>query len=305
MPRFEIPRRLRAFVRAREIGIIALAAAVGAIAGLVVAAMSFAVSLLHTTFFGIPLNQHLSAILSLAPIFALVPLVGGLVFGLVLVLVRRWRPDGEVDPIEANALHGGVMSLGGSLIVALQTIWSSGVGASVGLEAGYTQLASGAASWIGRLFQLRRKDQRIIIGCGAAAAIAGAFGAPLSGAFYGLELIIGSYTIVALAPVGVSALSGYLVSQALTPAALGIVTRMVGIVGGRDHDFCQYPGCEFGILRNSADARCRAMGSNVVTASCSPIFSSSNRGPYCRTVGHCHSASPVIRPWRTATDCVG
>jgi CIC family chloride channel protein len=252
-----MPRRLRAFVRAREIGIIALAAAVGAIAGLVVAAMSFAVSLLHTTFFGIPLNQHLSAVLSLAPIFALVPLVGGLVFGLVLVLVRQWRPDGEVDPIEANALRGGVMSLRGSLIVALQSIWSSGVGASVGLEAGYTQLASGVASWIGRLFQLRRKDQRIIIGCGAAAAIAGAFGAPLSGAFYGLELIIGSYAIVALAPVGVSALSGYLVSQALTPAALGIVTRMVGIVGGRDLIFASILGvisafCGIALMRGVA-----------------------------------------------------
>ncbi len=109
-------------------------------------------------------------------------------------MIRRWRPDREIDPIEANALHGGRMSLLGSMIVAAQTIWSSGVGASVGLEAGYTQAASGIASRIGNAFRLRRGDLRILVGCGAAAGIAGAFGAPLAGAFYGFELIIGSYS---------------------------------------------------------------------------------------------------------------
>ena len=98
------------------------------------------------------------------------------------------------------------MSIRGSLIVAAQTVWSSGVGASVGLEAGYTQLASGIASGIGRAFRLRRSDMRILVGCGAAAAIAGAFGAPLGGAFYGFELIIGSYSVASLAPVGMAGL---------------------------------------------------------------------------------------------------
>ena len=33
-----------------------------------------------------------------------------------------------------------------------------------------------------------------MVGCGAAAAISGAFGAPLAGAFYAFELVIGGYT---------------------------------------------------------------------------------------------------------------
>src|SRR4029077_10845602 len=98
-----------------------------------------------------------------------------------------------------------------------------GVGASVGLEAGYTQLGGGIASRIGMAFRLRRADLRILVGCGAAGGIAGAFGAPLAGACYGFELIIGGYTPNSLAPVAVSALIGYLVAQALAPAELGVV----------------------------------------------------------------------------------
>jgi CIC family chloride channel protein len=122
----------------------------------------------------------------------------------------------------------------GSIIVAAQTVWSSGVGASVGLEAGYTQLASGIASRIGNAFRLRRGDLRILVGCGAAAGIAGAFGAPLAGAFYGFELIIGSYSPSGLAPVGIAALIGFLVARSLAPAELGIVAPEKTIIAVHD-----------------------------------------------------------------------
>src|SRR6202043_1094181 len=163
-------------------------------------------------------GERLSGRLSLDPWLAvLIPVAGGIIFGIASEVIARWRPEREVDPIEANALHGGRMSVIGSLIVAAQTMWSSGVGASVGLEAGYTQLASGLASRLGAAFRLRRGDLRILVGCGAAAGIAGAFGAPLAGAFYGFELIIGSYAPSGLAPVGISALIGFLVAGAFSP----------------------------------------------------------------------------------------
>ena len=210
----EAPRRLRAFVRAHETSLVVLAAMIGTIGGLVVLAMSVAVAALHALLFNISITERLSSQPSIETLRAvLVPSLGGLLLGVAFLLLLRWRPAREIDPIEANALHGGRMSFRGSVIVALQTIWSSGVGASVGLEAGYTQLASGLAASLGRGFHLRRADQRIMVGCGAAAAISGAFGAPLAGAFYAFELVIGGYTPASLTPVGVAAVAGYFVTH--------------------------------------------------------------------------------------------
>src|SRR6185369_13859865 len=232
---FEAPRRLRAFVRAHETSLIILAAIVGIIGGLAVAVMSMAVELLHVLLFNLEMGDRLSSQFRIEPLRALlVPSLGGLLLGLTFLLLQRWRPAREIDPIEANALHGGRMSFRGSVIVALQTIWSSGVGASVGLEAGYTQLASGLAASLGRGFHLRRADQRIMVGCGAAAAIAGAFGAPLAGAFYAFELVIGGYTPASLAPVGVAAVAGYFVTHGFGELSLGISVGPVGDVVGRD-----------------------------------------------------------------------
>jgi len=235
LPAFEVPRSLRARVRARESSLILLGGTIGALAGLVVAAMNFAVKGLHWLLFGVSPSERLSALTTLDPHMAVaVPLLGGLIFGLALLVLAHWRPGREVDPIEANALHGGRMSFLGSLSVALQTIWSSGVGAAVGLEAGYTQLASGIASRIGSAFHLRRRDLRILVGCGAAGAIAGAFGAPLAGAFYAFELVIATYSVSSLAPVGLAALVGYVVTNLFDPAPLGIGTLYVSGVTGRD-----------------------------------------------------------------------
>jgi chloride channel protein, CIC family len=262
-PHLEIPHRLRALVRARESSLVALAAAVGAIAGLVVAGMGLGVDAMHHLFFGLALGERLSASIKLDPWVAFcVPVLGGLLFGVAAELIARWRPAREIDPIEANALHGGRMSLIGSIIVAAQTVWSSGVGASVGLEAGYTQLASGIASRIGNAFRLRRGDLRILVGCGAAAGIAGAFGAPLAGAFYGFELIIGSYSPTSLAPVGIAAVVGYLVAKTLEPADFGLVSSQAANVAVHDLVVAAVLGllaALFGIILMRGVALCEAL----------------------------------------------
>jgi chloride channel protein, CIC family len=259
----EAPQRLRAFVRAHETSLVILAILIGIIGGVVVVAMSVAVAALHAVLFDISIRERLSSQIAIYPWRAvLVPAVGGLLLGLAFLVLARFRPAREIDPIEANALHGGRMSFRGSVIVALQTVWSSGVGASVGLEAGYTQLASGLAASLGRAFHLRRADQRIMVGCGAAAAIAGAFGAPLAGAFYAFELVIGGYTPASLTPVGVAAVAGYFVTHGFGALSLGIRVGTVGDVLGRDLAIAALLGLLsglFGIAIMRGVAACEAL----------------------------------------------
>ena len=105
----------------------------------------------------------------------------------------------------------------------------------MGLEAGYTQLAAGLASKLGLKLQLRRADLRVLLGCGAAGAIAAAFNAPLTGAFYAFELIIGTYTIVSLTPVVVSALLSTLVARLLAGNDFTIDVGRFGTVVPADY----------------------------------------------------------------------
>jgi CIC family chloride channel protein len=209
-------RRTAARLRDSELFLLALALGAGVAAGLGVVAIDLLRDLVRLLAFALPPGKHLSNATNLAPMRVLLALVvGGLLVGLTLLVLRRWRPREVVDAIEANALFGGRMSLSDSLGLVGASILSSGFGASVGLEAAYTQLGAALGSRLGRSVELRRDDVRTLVGCGAAGAIAAAFNAPLTGAFYAFELIVGTYTLQSLAPVGVAALTGDLVVRGL------------------------------------------------------------------------------------------
>lgn len=207
---------LRRDLRSNELAQIALCAIWGGIVGAIVAAMRDGVDVLHRINFNISGDHLLSSGLGVDRFCTLfVPALGGLLMGGLALLGRRYRPGEIVDPVEANALYGGRMSLWDSVRLAFVTIVSNASGASLGMEAGYTQLGSGLFSTIGAYFRLRRVDQRVFVTAGAAAAIAAAFNAPLAGSFYGYELILGSYTPAALAPVAIAAVCGALVQHGL------------------------------------------------------------------------------------------
>ncbi len=211
------PTRLRLLLRRTEIGMVMAGAFIGVTSGLVVTGMSLASSEMHQLIFGIDDDARLSSsYIDNKLVLMLAPVAGGIILGILLYILSKTRKRLMVDPIEANALHGGRLSLTDSILVVVQNLLSNGFGASVGLEAGYTQLAAGIASKFGIKLQLRRADLRILVGCGAAGAIASAFSAPLTGAFYAFELIIGTYTITALTPVVVAALVSTLVSNLLS-----------------------------------------------------------------------------------------
>jgi len=223
---------LRALLRSNEFYLIPLALVVGVVAGAIVTLMSEIAQIAHVLIFGIPIDVRLSANATVNPIVALVaPALGGLSLGIMEWSRRRLKISSAVDPIEANALRGGRLSARDSVVVSGQTMISNGCGASVGLEAGYTQIGAGAASLIGQFLNLRRNDLRLIVGCGAAAAIAAAFGAPITGAFYACELIVGVYAVASAAPILAASLAGALTAQYLGGAPYSLEVSHVGSVG--------------------------------------------------------------------------
>ncbi|MDY4339566.1 chloride channel protein [Xanthomonas sp. LF07-6] len=203
---------LRRRLRASDVWFIALALLVGVIAGLLTLLQSSLAHGAQALLYGLEADERLSAMSELSVHQLLVLPLGGLLVGL-LGMAARARKRQLVDAVEANALYGGRMSMRDNLIVSVQTLFSNGVGASVGLEAAYTQMGAGSGSHLGRVLRLRRADIRTLVGAGAGAAIAAAFGAPLAGAFYAFEIVIGAYSPSALAPVAVASLGAVFVSQ--------------------------------------------------------------------------------------------
>ena len=216
----------RRIFRSSEAALIVLAVGVGIVAGLLMIVQHGLAHGIQSAIYGLS-----GASLSAAPSIDTIRLFALPIFGLLLgfgtkAALKRWRTP--VDVVEANALHGGAIPLRDTLIVCTQTILSNGAGASVGLEAAYAQAGGGLSSVFGRLLRVRRADARILVGAGAGAAIGAAFNAPLTGAFYAFEIVIGAYTPAAIAPVAAACLSA-----ALLVRLAGIEAYVVALPGAR------------------------------------------------------------------------
>jgi CIC family chloride channel protein len=220
--------RMQGRLRSNEPTQILMCAATGALIGALVSGLHRLVDLGHELAFNLTGGRSLSTGIGIDMERVLyVPVAGGLLLGLSAVVMRYFRAREIVDPIEANALHGGRMSLRESSRLVFDTFISNVSGVAVGMEAGYSQLGASVLSKVGQYFKLRRPDQRIFVAAGAAAAIAAAFNAPVAGAFYGYELILGSYAVPALAPVAAAAMAGTLMDRALVhPDSLFVVQEI-------------------------------------------------------------------------------
>jgi CIC family chloride channel protein len=212
--------------RSSEAALVGLAVVLGIAAGLLTFVLNRGAHGLQSLIYGLS-GTSLSAAASVPRLSLLALPIGGLVLGLVSrAAARRWRTP--VDVVEANALHGGVVPLRDTLLVCAQTLLSNGVGASVGLEAAYAQAGGGFASVVGQALKLRRTDMRVLLGAGAGAALGAAFSAPLTGAFYAFEIVIGAYTPAAIAPVAAAALSAV-----LTGRLLGLEPYLIALPGAK------------------------------------------------------------------------
>lgn len=270
---------IRRRFRSGGTGFISLALLVGIAAGLTTWLQAALAHGLQEWLYGLADDSRLSASMKIGfPALLALP-AGGLLVGLVS-LAATLRKRRLIDAVEANALHGGRMSMRDNLIVSAQTLFSNGFGASAGLEAAYTQMGAGCGSQLARGLRLRRADTRTLVGAGAAGAIAAAFGAPLAGAFYAFEIVIGAYTPAALAPVAVAALAGSFIAQAmgmppyLLPAAsaaslhardfalfalLGLACALIGVAVMR-----LVAGIEQGMGRTRLPGWCRPVAGGLL-----------------------------------------
>jgi len=217
---------VRRLFRSSEAALVAMAVALGIAAGLLTFVLNRTAHGLQSLIYGLS-GSSLSGARSVSPVSLFALPIGGLLLGFgSRAVLRRWRTP--VDVVEANALHGGAIPWRDTLLVCIQTLLSNGVGASVGLEAAYAQAGGGFSSMIGQWLRLRRADMRILVGAGAGAAIGAAFSAPLTGAFYAFEIVIGAYTPAAIAPVAAASLSAV-----LTVRLLGLEAYIIALPGAK------------------------------------------------------------------------
>ncbi len=129
---------------------------------------------------------------------------GGLFFGLVLKALRWQRFRGPANVIIAVHEHNGRLKIKDGLITAGCDALALGLGASVGRYGPAVQLGATVGSILGQFIGLTRTGLRVLLGCGVAAAISASFNAPIAGVIFAHEVIIGHFSLRALAPITVA-----------------------------------------------------------------------------------------------------
>lgn len=100
-----------------------------------------------------------------------------------------------------------------SLLASSLTI---GFGGSVGAEAPIVLTGSAIGSNIGRFFKLDQRNLMLLVGCGAAGAIAGIFKAPIAGILFVIEVLLLDLTLSSILPLLVTAVTATTISYILT-----------------------------------------------------------------------------------------
>ena len=150
----------------------------------------------------------------------LIPIVGGLLYGpLIQRFAQEARGHGVPEVMLAVAENGGRIRPQVTVVKALASAICIGTGGSVGREGPIVQIGSAFASSLGQLVRMSETRLRIIVACGAAAGISATFNAPLTGVFFGFEIILRDFSIDALFGTIISAVAADLVSRAVFGSA--------------------------------------------------------------------------------------
>jgi CIC family chloride channel protein len=139
---------------------------------------------------------------------------GGLTVGLLVhFFAREAKGHGVPEVMAAVAVRGGIIRPRVAVVKALASSICIGSGGSAGREGPIVQIGSSIGSSVGQLLHLSAQRVRTLVGCGAAAGIAATFNAPVAGALFSLEVILGDFGFANFAPVVVSSVVGAAVGR--------------------------------------------------------------------------------------------
>ena len=133
------------------------------------------------------------------------PTLGGLCAGGFLLLGRRFAVGtASSDYMEAVAIGDGRLSIRHSLARSVSSLCTIASGGSIGREGSMVQLAALASSALGRFAHFDPPRLRLLVACGAAAGITSAYNAPIAGAFFVSEILLGSIAMENFGPLVVA-----------------------------------------------------------------------------------------------------
>ncbi len=152
--------------------------------------------------------------------FLVIPVLGGLLYGpLIQRFAREARGHGVPEVMLAVAENGGRIRPQVTLVKAFASAICIGTGGSVGREGPIVQIGSAFASTAGQRVRMSERSLRILVACGAAGGIAGTFNAPLTGLFFGFEIVLREFSLDALFGTALSAVTADLISRAFFGSA--------------------------------------------------------------------------------------
>lgn len=147
------------------------------------------------------------------------PVIGGFAVSLILYLADRFkwlengRGQGIAEVIEARAVGDSRISLRTGLAAAAVSAVSLGAGGSAGREGPAVHLGATIASILDRHMGFNAKQRRTLLGCGAAAAVAASFNAPVAGVLFALEVILGNYALSIFGPIAAASVAGAIIAR--------------------------------------------------------------------------------------------
>jgi len=146
--------------------------------------------------------------------YILIPAVGGLIVGLLIFyFAREAKGHGVPEVMEAVALRGGRIRPRVAVVKALASSVCIATGGSVGREGPIAQIGSAIGSTVGQLLHLSDDRVRNLVACGTAGGIAATFNAPIAGALFALEVILGQFHATYFGAVVISAVTADVVAQ--------------------------------------------------------------------------------------------